>query len=352
MLKAVVGRAHATHAVVGLPARDDGLASRLPPAGPRFGKARSAATPASRPRCCPGQCHRRELAPTIPLQGRRSLAGPTAEPAQLLLIGYKAPLDPRIAALDRPWRCTASRAEQRPCYWWDASGANGEVRRSAARPIAARGQAAGAAGPAPLPPPLALGAATARKPNAWAAAPPADGGGAARVHARAGWPGDRPRARRSARCSRCCRRGPGRERARPRARRPAHPRRCALSLPGPRARALARARAGAENVDPTGAVPSRARSQEAMAFTRSARRFNPTHKLDGFIAHYGRHYFAYCVARRRPRGRRRRGGRPLDGFTRLRDAGTWAEVAEKVSEGRPPLLLFFSSIETAPARGS
>ena len=123
--------------------------------------------------------------------------------------------------------------------------------------------------------------------------------------------------------------------------------------------AFKRARAGAENVDPTGAVPlSRAFPQEAMAFAeeQAAPRFNPTHKLDGFIAYYGRHYFAYW--RRAPQA----GAAAVaaaadlwDGFddASVRDAGTWAEVVEKVSEGRlMPLLLFFSSIETAPARVS
>ena len=92
----------------------------------------------------------------------------------------------------------------------------------------------------------------------------------------------------------------------------------------------------------------------AFAEEQAAPSFNPTHKLDGFIAYYGRHYFAYW--RRAPLDGAAAGAAAAerwDGFddASVRDAGTWAEVVEKVSEGRlMPLLLFFSSIETsAPA---
>ena len=75
----------------------------------------------------------------------------------------------------------------------------------------------------------------------------------------------------------------------------------------------------------------------------------PTHRLDGFIAYYGRHYFAYW--RRAPTGDSNTDGAEVwDGFddASVRDAGSWADVIEKASDGRlMPLLLFFSTIADA-----
>ena len=80
---------------------------------------------------------------------------------------------------------------------------------------------------------------------------------------------------------------------------------------------------------------------------------NPSHRLDGFIAYYGRHYFAYWrrAAVAGPGGTAD-GGDRWDGFddASVRDAGSWADVVEKVSDGRlMPLLLFFSTLDAAPA---
>ncbi len=111
-----------------------------------------------------------------------------------------APLDPRDLPPPGPRFAALYRkagAEQRPCYWWDASGANGEVQCSAGAdqllPVRRSLERAGACAPAlsssAFP---ALGAATARKPNAWAVAPPADAqAGVPPVFTLAlGWPGD------------------------------------------------------------------------------------------------------------------------------------------------------------------
>ena len=71
----------------------------------------------------------------------------------------------------------------------------------------------------------------------------------------------------------------------------------------------------------------------------------PTHRLDGFIAYYGRHYFAYW--RRAHPAEAAGDAERWDGFddASVRDAGTWTDVIEKVSDGRlMPLLLFFSPI--------
>ena len=80
-----------------------------------------------------------------------------------------------------------------------------------------------------------------------------------------------------------------------------------------------------------------------------------THRLDGFIAYYGRHYFAYwrhsSAASLGGGGggasATDSGGGEWDGFddATVRRAGAWDDVDEKVADGRlMPLLLFFSEV--------